>query len=269
MKHNYIILLAAFVLASCEVIKEMDRLIPVPVEVNTHRTHILLEFTGFRCVNCPTAAQTAQNLKNLYGEQLLIVALHPASNPFTQGKYDYTCPAADSIYRFMGGTETTSFPAGNIDITPTHGDYFMDQAEWAAQVYSMMQDSVCPSLSSEAVIDTSTRMISVTSYVYSEQTIDARLAVWVVEDSIHGVQAMPDGTVNMDYIHRHMLRTTANGRPWGTAITLEPTVALRHTTLTLPEACDITHCKVITLLLNKEYKILQAYETDLDYDANP
>ena len=66
-------------LCSCEVIKEEDRLIPVPTPVTNSRTHVLLEYTGFRCVNCPTAAQTAQALQELYGEQLIVVSLHPVN----------------------------------------------------------------------------------------------------------------------------------------------------------------------------------------------
>lgn len=256
-------------LCACEVIKEQDRFIPVPVEVNSGRTHILLEFTGFRCVNCPTAAQDAQTLKDLYGEQLVVVALHPASNPFTQGKYDYTCPAADSVYRFMGGAETTPFPIGNIDFCRTHHDYLLDPAEWAAQLHTVMADTVGPFLSAEATMDGATSVITVTTYTSAEQPVNARLAIWLVEDSVHGVQAMPDGTVNMDYIHRHMLRTTAFNSPWGAPITLGSTIAPRHTSLTLPEGCIAKQCKIVALLLNNDYQLLQAYETHLDYGAHP
>ncbi|MEE0952366.1 MAG: hypothetical protein U0L62_09200, partial [Paludibacteraceae bacterium] len=70
---GYILLLATM-LISCEVIREEDRFIPIPTPLSTERTHVLIEYTGFRCVNCPTAAAHAAQLQQTYGEQLIIVA---------------------------------------------------------------------------------------------------------------------------------------------------------------------------------------------------
>ena len=64
-------------LCACEVIDEAERLIPVDTVPQGNRTHVLIEYTGFRCVNCPTAAEQANELKKLYSEHLVIVSLHP------------------------------------------------------------------------------------------------------------------------------------------------------------------------------------------------
>lgn len=177
-----ILFVALLLLTGCEVIPENEQLIPVEPDLSGSRTHVLLEFTGFRCVNCPTAAEIAQDLEAMYDGLLYVVSLHPASNPFTQGKYDYTCPAADSIYQWIGGEATTPFPAGNIDMQPFEGEWFADMSSWATMVYEAMKDSIAPSLDK-----------AIKSY-------------WLIEDSVLGVQAMPDGTVNDHYYHRHVLR---------------------------------------------------------------
>ena len=113
---NGIIIGLALLLCACQLIKEEDRLIPLPQpEKASARTHVLIEFTGFKCVNCPTAAELAHELQQLYDTQLIVVAMHPAANPFTQGvaKYDYTCPAADSCYRLCGGDASTCHAGGD------------------------------------------------------------------------------------------------------------------------------------------------------------
>ena len=218
-------------LCACEVIDEADRLIPVQPDTNGNRTHVLIEFTGFRCVNCPTAAEQANELKELYKEHLIIVSLHPASNPFTQGKYDYTCPAADSIYRLMGGTATTPFPTGNIDFRQKDDRWFFDHLEWPAQVSQAMADSLCPPLSS---------------------LTDYRTSYWLVEDSVLGVQAMPDGSVNTEYYHRHVLR----------AVFEEPQI-------TLPDYCNPEHCTVVKMIIDtNDQHIVNAYETKMDSYSN-
>ena len=224
-------ILLALTLCACEVIDEADRLIPVPLPIANGRKHVLLEFTGFRCVNCPEAAEKAASLQALYGENLIVIALHPASNPFTQGaaEYDYTCPEADSIYRFMGGTETTPFPTGNIDMQPTENGYLIDPVEWGARLNTVMADTL---------IDPNT---------------PHQISYWLVEDSVLGAQLMPDGSTNMNYYHRHVLRAISN----------EPFEQI-------PEKCNPAHCSVVTIYTDKNDKhILQAYETPFDLSTHP
>lgn len=265
MKKILYILCLALLATGCEVIKENDRLIPVDVDAGSGRRHVLIEYTGFRCVNCPTAAAQAQSLSDLYGEQLIVVSLHPASNPFTQGLYDYTCPAADTVYQFMGGTPSTPFPTGNIDMAKNGTTYFSDPAEWGAILHTAMNDSAAPMLSLEAKIDTLTQRIDATAYIIAGEGAGMRLAVWLIEDSVKGVQAMPDGSVNSNYIHRHMLRTHAFDSPWGEKIQMGNILVQRHIHLTLPEACNAKQCHVLALLIDTNDKhILQAYETTLD-----
>lgn len=254
------------VLCSCEVIREEDRLIPIPVEGR----HVLIEYTGFRCVNCPTASETAQTLARLYSGQLIVVAMHPASNPFTQGAYDYTCPAADSVYQWMGGTATTPFPCGNIDLVQVNGDYLLDPLEWAGVLTRRGEAAHAPYLHAIATADTVSGMIEVACTTFADSLQDGRLAIWLVEDSVDGVQAMPDGSVNMHYMHRHMLRSAADNRPWGTPVELTKTATLTTRNMPIPNGCKPAHCRIVALLLDsKDYHLLQAYETTVYFITNP
>lgn len=255
-------------LCSCETIKEENRLIPLPrQEYKTNRTHVLIEYTGFRCVNCPTASELAQSLVQLYDTQLIVVAMHPASNPFTQGaaKFDYTCPEADIYYQFMGGTKTTPFPIGNINAQRTEERYLIEPNEWANELAHIMNDSTCISLQTEAEADTTSRSIAVMTSVYSDSLIDCRLALWLVEDSVLGAQAMPDGSNNMAYYHRHLLRQTLGEDAWGEAIQITSTEQNIYATYPLDEKYAPAHCHVVAVLFdNEDNKILNAKQTKLN-----
>ena len=216
IKNIVLVLCSLFlVLTSCEVIPESERLIPVQTGI---QRHVLLEFTGFRCVNCPAAAETAANLKHLYGDSLIVLALHPASNPFTQGAYDYTCPEADSIYQLLGGLPTTPFPTGSIDMRLFDDSYFISPADWATKL---------------------TLTSNLTPLTFTTDT-----SYWLVEDSVLGVQAMPDGTVNTAYYHRHVLRAISN-QPFAS----------------IPDKCNPAHCTVVTIYSDQTKQIIDAYET--------
>lgn len=245
-------ILLALTFCACEVIDESDRLIPVPLPVSSEHRHVLLEFTGVGCVNCPLAAVEAHNLKALYGENLILVSLHPASNHFTQAKdsFDYTCPAADSVYKFMGGEIDTPFPTGNVDATKRSNAYFASNVDWPAWLQTALLDTVAPYLSVTAHADSLTRQVTINAQY--TQNDNLQLSNWLVEDSVLGGQRMPDGSFSRTYYHRHVLR----------AITAQ-------TTLTIPQKCNLAHCSIVSMLVDKNDKhILQAYETVIDFRAH-
>ena len=270
MKKILCIVAVVMMLAGCEVISENERLIPLEVEeteLRSERSHLLIEYTGFKCVNCPTAAEVAHAMQETYGERLLVVAMHPQTNPFTNTKkaeYDYTCAAADSCYLFMGGTKSTPFPTGNLDIVATEGEYMHPHDEWPALLTHALHDTVAPYMAVEAEADSLTRLVTVTIQTAASEPMECRLAIWLTEDSVSGAQRMPDGSDNMHYYHRHMLRTTAEDGVWGTVQEIDGDPATQTRQLTVPERCDIRHCAVVALLLHKDdYHVLQTKQTNI------
>ncbi|MBQ3673812.1 MAG: Omp28-related outer membrane protein [Paludibacteraceae bacterium] len=250
-KYIYILLLG--LLCGCEVIPEDERLIPLPQPEVTEGTHVLIEYTGFRCLNCPNAAAMADDLLATYGKQLVVVSMHPASNPFTQGAYDYTCPEADIYYQFMGGTASTPFPTGNIDLIEQDNDYLTDYLQWPAVLAERMSSSCNTSLSSHAELSQDGKAIYVTTEATAIQEQDCQIVVWLTEDNVIGVQAMPDGSANMEYRHMHMLR--ASGKEvWGKSVYLSATPAVVNDTITLPDGCQVENCHVIALTLTTQNK---------------
>ncbi len=226
MRKLFIYMVTVLLLASCEVIPYEERYQPV-VNGNSERCHVLIEFTGFRCVNCPEASELAQTLQETYEGKLVVVAMHPASNPFTQGKYDYTCPAADSIYRLMGGDASTPFPAGNVDMKPYDGEWFANSSQWPTMVYEAMNETD------------------------QLKTNNLKTCYWVVEDSVLGVQAMSDGSVNDHYYHRHVLRGA-----WD-----------RWEDVQAPDGSQYEHLRLIKLTIDPtDNHIVNAYESAF-YDA--
>ena len=79
--------LMSMLLAACEVIPDGQReeVLFTPVDPTAiKRTSLLIEYSGWQCVNCPTAAEEAHRLKEQYGENLVVVVMHPESNPNTR-----------------------------------------------------------------------------------------------------------------------------------------------------------------------------------------
>lgn len=257
------IAMAVLLLTGCEIIREDERLLPVHLATDTTgRAHVLIEFTGFRCVNCPNAAAAAEALHETYGERLIVVAMHPASNPFTQGMYDYTCEAADYYYTSMGGKATTPFPTGNIDFFGSNGGYLHDCPEWPALVAARMKEQEYVHLSVETELDATTHELTIRTSCYADEPQNCHIVTWLVEDSIQGAQALPDGSVDYQYYHRHVLRT-AIGAPQGRAMELTQSTVTTTTNYTLPEEYNPEHCSVIAVITNKNNDIINARQTKI------
>lgn len=256
--------------SACEVIPgdERDQVIFTPTDSSAvKRTSLLIEYSGWKCVNCPTAAEEAHRLKEQYGEQLVVVVMHPESNPNTRHNnkpaLNYTCPEADSIYIMMGGTNTTPFPTGNLNLVKDEEKgYFNDYDKWATLV-SQAYSTPRPILMNQEVSGIAdSKEITVTVDITNVDTkaIEATLQVWLTEDSVMGRQ---DGAPDpKNYAHNHLMRASISPI-WGNKLMIDA-----HSTeqmiyqYTLPEKVVNKNCNIVSLVsLNGE--VVQATETKI------
>lgn len=255
-------------LAACEVIGPDDRVdeIFTPTDPSAvKRTTLLLEYSGWQCVNCPTAAEEAHRLKEQYGEELVVVVLHPASNPNTRygsnQAINYTCPEADSLYLMMGGTNITPFPTGNVNMIKNDAQsYFTDYDKWGtlvSQAYSTPKPVI---ISQEVKSETESKDITITIDITNlgSDMLDATLQVWLTEDSVIGSQKKPEGT-DKNYAHNHLLRASISPM-WGDAVHVgaqqNEQVSYQYT---LPEKVVKENCNIVAIVsVNGE--VVQANE---------
>lgn len=264
-----LLLVLGSLLTSCEVIPagQREEVIFTPTDPSAvKRSSLLIEYSGWQCVNCPTAAEEAHRLKELYGEDLVVVVMHPESNPNTRHNnkpaLNYTCPEADSIYIMMGGTNTTPFPTGNVNMVQqaTKG-YFQDFDKWGTLI-SQAYAGPKPILLSQEVTGTADSKdvnIAVDITNLDTQAIDATLQVWLTEDSVMGSQKKPEGT-DKNYAHNHLLRASISPL-WGEKLPIDAHMTQQVVyEYPLPDKVVKENCNIVSLVsVNGE--VVQAKET--------
>ena len=266
-KHICMVLVTGL-LAACEVIPagEHDKVIFTPADQTAiKRTSLLIEYSGWQCVNCPTAAEEAHRLKEQYGDNLVVVVMHPESNPNTRHNnkpaLNYTCPEADSIYIMMGGTNTTPFPTGNVNLVKdaTQG-YFYDYDKWGTLISQAYANPKPVLLAAEATtIDTNVIFVAVDITNLATQTMEATVQVWLTEDAVIGSQKKPEGT-DKEYAHNHLMRASISPL-WGETLLINAQMTQQIVyEYTLPENVKKENCNVVALVsVNGE--VVQAAET--------
>lgn len=261
MKRILLYISLAWILLSCENIPADRRYVEVPPEqLKTNRVTLLCEFSGLSCVNCPEAVEVAHRMLEMWPDRLVVVEMHPPSNPLTNSKnpaYDYTCPAADVYYKHFGGTPTSSLPTGIINL---QGEFTPHQLWSSAFIRS---DAAQTNVSLAATVDynPSTREMhaEVTLTNMDLRPQDLQLVAWLTEDSIVGAQRFPSGT-RTDYVHNHLLREVLTPE-WGVALNVS-TVATNRLDYTLPERYQSAHCHLVLLALRDE-EVVQAVQVNL------
>lgn len=202
-------LFAALLLSACSQVDESERFIYVePSDVA--RAVLIEDFTGQRCINCPTAASEIERLQKEYGEENVIaVSIH--SGPlavFSNEKVKGLRTELGETYYSHWNIE--SEPSGLID--RKHGIALVPQ--WAGLVYEDMQQQASVELALACSALASGEVGIMVNSIALKNDFRGRLQLWVIEDNLVAPQMMPDGSMNNEYVHNHVLRAAINGA-WG------------------------------------------------------
>lgn len=239
--------------ASCSNIDEGDRFIEVnPVNPEEVGRAILIEdFTGQRCVNCPTGTGIINGIVEAYGEDNVIaVGIHSgplgfAGNSKTVGLMTDT---GNEYYTHWDKENKMGQPwvIFNRKTSPDSQYY-----NWAAQVSTIISEKANLSVKIANSYDAKSRTLTTTVGADGVNgTVNGKLQVWIVEDGVKALQLMEDGKPNKEYIHNHVFRAAVNGT-WGEDVTVkEGETTTKQYSYVLPEAWDADKIAVVAFVYN-------------------
>lgn len=240
----------AMAAASCSNIDEGDRLIYVkPAEVG--RAILIEDFTGQRCINCPTGTEIINGIVDTYGEDNVIaVGIHSgplgfAGNSKTVGLMTDT----GNEYYTRWDKENKMGQPWVIFNRKTSPDSHYNN--WAAMVGTIISEKANLSVKIDNAYDAATRTLTTTVGADGVNgTVNGKLQVWIVEDGVKALQMMPDGSANKEYIHNHVFRAAVNGT-WGEDVTVkEGETTTKQYSYVLPEAWDADKIAVVAFVYN-------------------
>ena len=241
--------------------------LPNPFETGNHPTSrmqkvFLEDYTGHKCPNCPQAATTAEQLKGMYGSQLVVMAVH--TGPFSALDvphgfvYDFTTDAGDEFNNFFN---FFGYPSGLVnrrDYTGSGFDHIKLHTDWAAEVAGLVNDSAMADIQIITNYVASSRQLcmDIRTTFFENLSGDYYLGVYLIEDSI--VQPQVDNlTTVTDYVHNHVLREAVNST-WGEEIITGSVAAdsadYRRYSITLDPEYSASHCSVVAMLYRDSNK---------------
>ena len=183
-------------------------------ETKVYRKLFMEEFTGHRCVNCPAGHEIIEQLKNQYGDTLVVVGIHYGSlaKPQNSGLYTYD-------FRTDEGTVIgdhfiiDAIPSAVFNRIYEKGGWQRDQ--WGSLLRSQSRDVYAAlQMINQYDPENNTVKANVKVTALSDNAVHYKLILFLIEDGI--VKPQKNGTENIeDYVHNHVLRATFNHQPMG------------------------------------------------------
>lgn len=204
----------AILMAGCDEIAPDDRYVKMDY-FEPARNVLIEDFTGQRCVNCPTVHDDIDKLHELYGDAVIPVAIHGGAPSF-EYKTNNTryIGLADSEGAYYGDKLTKKDERPVIVIDRGSTEHSPTEGEWLSAVRNALSRLSDYEISIDARMSDDDSTIEITTEVENNGALasaDARLQVWILEDNIVAIQSMPDGSSNNEYVHNHVFRAAANG----------------------------------------------------------
>lgn len=266
MKKIFFSLVILVGMISCQVIKPEDRYLKMEDAEVGERNVVLMDFTGWQCVNCPNAAEVANGLITRYGSHVIVVSMHPKGSTFTEpgtSGPDFATDEAMNYLKAYGGSVSTSLPTGIVDGQQYDGSYFLNYQSWAGAVTDRLKVDVEYSMEMKA--STTSCTVNLTKNGYDSRNVN--VVIWLLEDSIIAPQLKKKGSeteVVKDYAHRHVFRKCLNGSDiWGESVEFEGDEATVEATYKLPQLQGENFVIVAVAVDAETHEVLQAEEVEL------
>ncbi len=250
---------------------------PVPdfPTVTVLKKRVLLEdYTGHKCVNCPAAALTAHNLKEIHGDQLVVLAVHAGffAKPSTSGSYinDYRTEAGTAWDDFFG-IGLVGNPNGMVNRTGYSLNHIIPPASWGAKINDALATDPLVDLQMINEYDAAERKLCTHIKTRFISSIDRNLKLIVVltESGIISAQKNNDAEAGivpeiLDYEHNHMLRAAITST-WGNQVAVKgvvnPESVVKSYKYILPASFNADNCTAIAFVYDDDTEeVLQAVE---------
>ncbi len=260
-KLSFILIVLAF-LSACDTIEQDDFLqggTNGSGDTTTVIKKILIEdFTGFRCKNCPDAANELQAIENLYEGKIVGIGVHVGYFATPGGDFttDFRTDAGEDLDAFFSAS-LSGLPIGLVNRIG-YPNALSQHTDWASTVSDIINQEATVAIT----ISDNGNQISVQAKELSTISGNLKLVVCITEDDIIDKQIVDNSVVN-DYEHNHVLRTHLNGT-WGTDVSLTNEYTSFDFSYTLDGSWQRSNCHAIAYIYNDSNKeVLQVEKIHL------
>jgi hypothetical protein len=232
------------------------------------------DYTGHECVNCPGAAVVAEQMKDLYGDRIVVMAVHAGffARPTGDMPQDFRTDAGEAWDTYFG-ISAAGNPNGMINrVERAPGDHIVNVGEWRTQAGIEMENEAKIKMDIQNNFGQNTLTSKVSIEFLFPMDGKYNLLFCITQDSLVGPQKNNDDNVGdtpliENYVFNHVLRYT-NG-VWGEQISDNESFSIGdkfdlNYTVNFENDWVPKHCHVVAFVFDQQTKtIVQVEEGDV------
>lgn len=196
-----LVLMSAF--SACDKIAEDERYISAEIP-EMGRKVLVEEFTGQLCLNCPDGHEVLNNMKKLFGENMITVSIHAGSLSMNDEKYGLRTPDGEKYAAAWG---VQAYPCIVVN---RQGRVIDNMPQWQDAVISQMGQTADVNFSLEVLMENDSTLL-IGSSMISNKDMTAKYQLWITENEIKAPQLLHDMSFIANYEHNHVYRASVNG----------------------------------------------------------
>lgn len=259
----FALLAGTLMLAGCEETIPADkRYTPIP-NSKPVRTVLVEEYTGENCLNCPNGHLAIEAIEEIYntpenleqGVGVVAVGIHIPNWGRPVEKGGFITPEAAELT-----PEGVNPPQAQVN----RKSGLLDRNDWAKMVKDLIAAPTRVKFVNSVLAELQGNSMVISGEVHSvENFADARLHVWVVEDSIIGRQRQPDGSIVGNYVHMNVFRGCVNGVK-GSEFALRRNDDRKFSfTYQLDPSWNPEHVRVVAFIQTPAFGVMNATQNNL------
>lgn len=270
IKHILFLLisLSAF-LQSCDDFTEEERLTPLRGEITdtapitkiqNEQALLLEDFTGWNCPNCPEGTEILKSLKQIYGDKIVIAAIHQGAFAKPSNKNDNLDLRTEYGNELGGRFNITNWPTLviNRDVIPS------GRGEWTnkvAELFASTPHLLNLSLGTKQIEGRT--IVSVRAEAVEDISDNLIITLYITESDIEGKQN-DNGTLSEGYLFQHVLRNNPLvGLPL-TTNAMKQGEKIEKSYLLETNGLNQEHCSVVVMIAKaSDGKVMQTNEIEI------
>lgn len=231
----------------------------------------LEDYTGYRCGNCPKAAEEATKLIDKYDTNIVVIAIHAGdqfAKPFGQKyKQDFRTTEGEQLFKEYIGN--AGQPNGTVNRAAFGGQRVVSYTGWEEKIIEEKNKTPQAWIELQTTLNEVSGILEVKADVTALEDLKANttLALYLVEDSIYYWQTdyriKPPADDNIEIYHKHVMRgSIGSGGAYGES--LSGSVITKKTKVTKTQTVNLNDTGKFKFLPNKKHLNVVAIVSDPD-----
>ncbi|MBQ7984718.1 MAG: Omp28-related outer membrane protein [Bacteroidales bacterium] len=239
-------------------------------KTQNHLTVMLEDYTGWKCVNCPSAAALLNELQTKYGEQLVAMSVHAggfATPNSLNNNLDLTTEYGEKWNSEFG---LSSYPIGVINRMNNASSKAVQKDDWDNRISSLL-NSLPHKMNINLGAAKKDGYFLVSTEINALEDINnaTLISVVVTENGIHGVQLNNESAYGPtpkieDYVFNHVLRTNARIDMLLKENMAASDVIKKNYTVNIDPSWNTDNCKIIVFVTDATTgEVIQSNEIEV------